>query len=83
MIKNNSQTLFQSPVTRSFIATALSSAPILSHTSVTIFFLCIIQALLAEIGMGVSPDKIIASYPRKDTLSRILSDEGANILSVV
>ena len=41
------------------------------------------QALLIEFGLCISPEKIVAACPGKDTFARILEDEAADILSIV
>ena len=80
---NAKQTSFSSPLSRSFIATGLSSTPGLSHSSVTALFACTVQALLIEVGFHVSLEKIVAAFPRKDTFARMPQDEAADVLSIV
>ena len=82
-IVNTKYTSFSSPLSRSFIATGLSSAPGLSHSSATTLFACTVQALLIEFGLCISPEKIVAACPGKDAFARILEDEAADILSIV
>ena len=69
------QTSFSSPLSRSFIATCLSSTPGLSHSSATALFAYIVQSLIIEVGLNVSPDEIVAACPGKDTFAQMLQDE--------
>ena len=82
-IFNTKQISFSLHLSRSFIATSLLSTPGLSHSSTTILFTCTVQALLVKFSLYISPEKIVAACPGKDTFARILEDEAADILSIV
>ena len=76
MFKNSTISSFKSLVSKSLMATGLSSCASAPHTSAATIINCEIQAFLIEVGTDIPIGKVVVACPGKENLNSMMLEEG-------